>query len=498
MAITVRDLLAAPELRLVLREPGGEGALDRAVRWIHQSELPDSTGFTEPGEVLITTGAVLPQGAEADSDHGRRLYADYVQRLRDTSVVALGFSLGPQHETVPGSLLTAAHQAGLPLFEIPWAIPFSAVVKAVSQAQASAEQANLLRTNRAQRRLIGAVGRADAAHALVSTTAQIIDGWSALTDTSGHVITRAGAVPLERLAELATVHQGAGRASSFATGAMVQNIDGVQGRRIGLLMAGRRRDLDSIEQSACLLAAQLLGVQLALSQQHHDAMAGVRNLLLAEVLAGRTLAAQHSDDVVWPQVPADPVLLACVAGDPRVLAEIPLADLRVVWGIVEERLWIVLAPAQRQRLAERLRRRALSFSISAPCGWGDLAEVKHATLAGLLGEGSAGQASLLDLLPPRQASAFATATLGPLATAEFSDLLATLGVWLDQNGSVERAAEQLGVHRHTVRRRVQRAATLVGPSVETPQGRHELWFACEVLRRARGGADASGPRPAAG
>ncbi|WP_367343108.1 PucR family transcriptional regulator ligand-binding domain-containing protein, partial [Propionibacterium sp.] len=70
MAITVRDLLAAPELRLVLREPGGEGALDRAVRWIHQSELPDSTGFTEPGEVLITTGAVLPQGAEADSDHG--------------------------------------------------------------------------------------------------------------------------------------------------------------------------------------------------------------------------------------------------------------------------------------------------------------------------------------------------------------------------------------------------------------------------------------------
>ncbi|MDK9664195.1 PucR family transcriptional regulator ligand-binding domain-containing protein [Propionibacterium freudenreichii] len=272
MAITVRDLLAAPELRLVLREPGGEGALDRAVRWIHQSELPDSTGFTEPGEVLITTGAVLPQGAEADSDHGRRLYADYVQRLRDTSVVALGFGLGPQHETVPGSLLTAAHQAGLPLFEIPWAIPFSAVVKAVSQAQASAEQANLLRTNRAQRRLIGAVGRADAAHALVSTTAQIIDGWSALTDTSGHVITRAGAVPLERLAELATVHQGAGRASSFATGAMVQNIDGVQGRRIGLLMAGRRRDLDSIEQSACLLAAQLLGgaigVVTATSRRH--------------------------------------------------------------------------------------------------------------------------------------------------------------------------------------------------------------------------------------
>ena len=64
MALTVRDLVSTPELGLALLAEG-PGA-DRAVTWVHVSELRDPTPFLSGGELLLTTGIAFD--GELDPD----------------------------------------------------------------------------------------------------------------------------------------------------------------------------------------------------------------------------------------------------------------------------------------------------------------------------------------------------------------------------------------------------------------------------------------------
>ena len=63
--------------------------------------------------------------------------------------------------------------------------------------------------------------------------------------------------------------------------------------------------------------------------------------------------------------------------------------------------------------------------------------------------------------------------------------MGTLRAWLEQHGQVDSAAQQLGIHRHTVRHRVRRAAAVLGRSLDDPAVRADLWFALEAVRLRR-------------
>ncbi len=52
MSITVRELLQLPHLRLTLT--AGASGLDRAISWVHTSDLPDPWRWTGPAELLLT------------------------------------------------------------------------------------------------------------------------------------------------------------------------------------------------------------------------------------------------------------------------------------------------------------------------------------------------------------------------------------------------------------------------------------------------------------
>ena len=69
-----------------------------------------------------------------------------------------------------------------------------------------------------------------------------------------------------------------------------------------------------------------------------------------------------------------------------------------------------------------------------------------------------------------------------VTSPEGPELTATLRAWLAQHGQVDAAAQQLGIHRHTVRHRLRRAETALGRELDDPTVRADLWFALGAVQ----------------
>jgi len=129
-----------------------------------------------------------------------------------------------------------------------------------------------------------------------------------------------------------------------------------------------------------------------------------------------------------------------------------------------------------------------SVGSSGPARWPGLAEaVRRARQAaehgrtrgsGVVAFEELAAPGLSSLLHPGATRAFADALLAPLLAADRgNDLLESLRVWLAHHGQWEPAAVELGVHRHTLRKRVARAADLLGRDLDAPGVRAEVWIA---------------------
>ena len=95
-----------------------------------------------------------------------------------------------------------------------------------------------------------------------------------------------------------------------------------------------------------------------------------------------------------------------------------------------------------------------------------------------------GASGLLSLLAGPTAAAFADSLLRPLLEHDVSgrgDLTRSLATWLEHNGEWDAAAAALGIHRHTLRNRIRRAAGLLGRDLDTAAVRAELWVALRLL-----------------
>ncbi len=478
MAMTVGGLVSSPGLGLELREPGAEGALEARVRWVHQSELADSSLFTEPGEVLITAASHLPTAGSVNDARLARLCDEFVGGLVGTGVVALGVGVGVKHAEIPPQLLDAARRRGLPVFEIPWEVAFSAVIKVVSKSRSDAEHTYLRRASTAQRRLIQAAGRPNLAQSLVTSTAQIIGGWAALADAHGVVIVHTHTDHLDSFRKALVAHLESGRVMSYLDEPGLHTVCQTIGRPPdvrGVLIAGSSGELDALSVSTCLLASNLLADHLGMRQRVESALAGVRAALLEEALDGNARPAQRARDA-WPETPTDPLQLVCAVGDPELLATVPLDDLPAAWGLVDDRLWIVAARGSAARVGRRLEGLAGVEHASAPATWADLPRACGEVVRALGGAAT----SLLSLVPPDKAREFARSRLGGLLDPSSQALLATVHSWLAHDHNIDLTAAALGVHRHTVRRRLERAQEVIGADLSDAGIAHDLWFACEV------------------
>lgn len=515
-ALTARGSALPPTLgtvvglkQLALRVLTCEDDLGRQVRWVATSELEDPTPFLEGGELLLTTGMRL--GADPEAVQA------YVDRLAGGGVVGLGFGvgLGLGHESVPEELVRAAKARGLVLLEVPRPTPFIAIGKAVSDLLAAERYEAVTRAFEAQRELTHAALRPERSGAVVAHLAREVDGWALLLDPGGSVMHAAPALAARHAAELAgEIDRLRGKgllASSTLTSrgehVMVQPL-GVEGRVRGFLAVGGEHPFSALERTIVGAAVSLLSLELEAPRAQVKAERLLRTALVHLLLEGELDAAGPIAELVNGGLPDEPVRAVAVdcAGATREAARGALLDAleddpalragRCLVAEVDERV-LVVAPETpalidvTARLAEAEQARV---GVGDPVGLGTLrrtlTEAEQALAAGhrmgrsVTRYADLAGAGLLSLLDSAAVRGFATVLLDPLvrySERSRADLIASLRAYLRRGGRWDAAAEELGVHRHTLRYRMRRVEELLGRDLDSVETRTELWVALQVL-----------------
>ncbi|MFF5155620.1 PucR family transcriptional regulator ligand-binding domain-containing protein [Streptomyces sp. NPDC000348] len=490
------DALLARE-DLGLRRIAGPDDPGTVVHWAHASEMADPYPYLLGGELLLSAGVHVPEGA------GAGYFDAYVSRIVAAGGAALGFGVAPVHEAVPKELVEACEMHGLPLLEVPPRTTFSAVARAVWQLMAQARLAELRRVTEAQQSLATAAARPDPLRPVLHQLAQRIGGWAVLFAPDTTELATAGPTPppearqaLTALAEVVRPPTADPAAGSRATPA-----DPAAGSRASPTSAS-----DTV--GGTHLAAYALGpghgFVLGVASPHRTpgdhTIASVAAALLT-LLTGRRQSgttAAHTSALVRLLLGGPPEDVAPLLGGERWrvvharpdghTAPDPLAAsaLGTALGssLVDPAGEVVRVLVPADRPVEPLPGWTLGVSTAAaPPDWPDadtqaaraLARAR-ATRAPLLRHGD--RPALADLVPPRDADAHARTLLAPLAaTPALTD---TLRTWLSLHGSWDRTAVALSVHRNTVRQRIARCAALLEADLDDPDVRMELWFA---LRR---------------
>ncbi|MGA5208322.1 helix-turn-helix domain-containing protein [Streptomyces pseudogriseolus] len=471
-------LLARADLGL--RRIAGPADPAAVVHWAHTSEMADPYPYLLGGELLLSAGVHIPDGA------GAGYFDAYVSRIVAAGGAALGFGVAPVHDTVPGALVEACEMHGLPLLEVPPRTTFSAVARALWQLMAQARTAELRRVTEAQQSLATAAARPNPVPSVLQQLARRLGGRAVLYGPEGTRIAAAGPDPGEAvrtaLAKLAEVVRPSGEepspSSASDTVAGLRLVAHALGNGEGFVLGTAAPQRDAGDHTIASVAAVLLSL---LTGERHSGSGAGRSSALVRLLLGAAPAevAPLLGGDRWRvvhgrpdgQAAPDPVAASALG------AALGSALVDVTGGVVR-----VLVPGG--RTVDRVPGWTLGVSAAAaPPDWpaADTQAARalaraRATRTPVLRHGD--RPALADLVPPHDADAHARALLAPVERSPA--LVDTLRTWLSLHGSWDRTAVALDVHRNTVRQRIARCGALLEADLDDPDVRMELWFA---LRR---------------
>ncbi|WTB83823.1 PucR family transcriptional regulator [Streptomyces cellulosae] len=475
-SVPLDALLARADLGL--RRIAGPADPAVVLHWAHTSEMADPYPYLLGGELLLSAGVHIPDGA------GAGYFDAYVSRIVAAGGAALGFGVAPVHDTVPGALVEACEMHGLPLLEVPPRTTFSAVARALWQLMAQARTAELRRVTEAQQSLATAAARPNPVPSVLQQLARRLGGRAVLYGPEGTRIAAAGPDPGEAvrtaLAKLAEVVRPSGEEPSPASAS-----DTVTGLRLvahalgngeGFVLGTAAPQRDAGDHTIASVAAVLLSL---LTGERHSGSGAGRSSALVRLLLGAAPAevAPLLGEDRWRVVHGRPD--GRVAPDPVAASALGAALGSSLVDVAGEVVRVLVPDG---RTVERVQGWTLGVSTAAsPRDWpaADTQAARalaraRATRTPLLRHGDR-PAALTDLVSPAEAAAHARALLAPIEQSPA--LVDTLRTWLSLHGSWDRTAVALDVHRNTVRQRIARCAALLDADLDDPDVRMELWFA---------------------
>lgn len=521
---TVADLLEDPALGL---RPVVAADLDVAVRWVAVSELPDPAPFLEGGEVLLTTGL---NTASWDEE-----WDGYVRRLVAARTAALGLGAGLTHEHAPEALAGACRRHGVNLFEVPPPTGFVAVSRSVAQRLEEQSAAAARQALAMQRELTQAALRRNDDSAVPRRLGEVLGGAVGTMDADGRWESPPRGADAERLpretvaAEVRRLRPQGLRASSVVTGAdgttVVQPL-GLRGTPSLYLAVWTPGRLSEAQRSAVTTAAALTGLALESRNDRRRTDRRLRRRAVELLVAGEPRTAAIVLAAATGVGPAEvrfptrlQVLLAAGEqledGLSRVeeLAAGGHLPLAAHVGPAEDNLelWVVGTPQHVDRVVPDLVALGLQVGVGSAVGRSELGR-SHAAAGHALSRTSERapvarweqivDQGVLALVGQTAGDSFAESFLAPLARygERRDELLETLRAFLRLQGRIGPLADELGVHRNTVRNRIRDIESALGGSLEDPSRRVNSWVALELdatrrLRGAGGAGDGTAPGP---
>ncbi|MEV1295685.1 PucR family transcriptional regulator [Pseudonocardia sp. NPDC049635] len=486
MGISARALAA--DHRLDLTIVAGEAAADRPIRWVHAIELVDPTPWLSGDELVMTTGLALPLG-----DDERIAYVD---RLADVGIAALAFDTGTAHGAVPPAVVAAADRRGVPLLAVGPQLPFIAISRVVVDALADDElrEARLLSARQADLARAAITGQAAG---VVRSLRRTLHCQVVLTDAGGGVAADTSDED-RRLADRVRGLIGPGGRSGTSVivdehgTLLVQALSSAARKRAGYLTISASRQLSPWERALVGHAVALLTVESARPAPATTSLLEARRSAHA-VLVGtpRSQAALLTALDFDPN--AEVVVLAVLgigtAGRTITVVSRSLDEVRVPHLIGDGRSGPVFTVPESavatavEAVRGSIRDGGVRIGISGPTTFSALAlAVTRSTAAAMHAVASdrvvmsfddVGITEQLVAAMPREQLRTLAGALVPLS----GTLLDTLRAYLTCNGHLEAAAGVLGIHRHTLRQRLERSERLLGRSLGSAAARVDLWLA---------------------
>jgi len=496
MLPTVRGMLPEASLNVRLLVEGQ--SIDHTIDWIHSSDLSDPTPFLEAGQVLLTTGTQF--GDYATQDH----FDAYVHRLAVRGVVAIGFGTEVVRSGTPPELITACEVFGLPLIEVPYRTPFIALVRWAADLIARAERERDNWSLSAQRAIsLAAVGQHSLAGVLTVLATQL-GCRVAIFEPDGAfnaVLSPSSFTPseLSRLSSEATRLFRAQRRSADSTILDGQRVTvqtlGSGGRLSGVLMLVGATLEDSAAKAVLVSAIALIEISFEESRIRGGSLMPLHEELFSLLVSGQS-------EIVL-----------------RALPTLPRTDLRLVLCNCERQSqWFIdamehpgshlgfrpfLAPYANQFVAlvsstkwQPLKTFLLDHAVAAGVSAaGDiahlttlLAQARHALSRGLAEGGGitefaeVSDSAFLEIVSGQPMIDLAHARLDALLDdAHGCESLEDTFVWLAHRGGWDSAAKQLGIHRHSLKLRVEAVAQSLSMSLDSFSDRAQLWSMLQSL-----------------
>lgn len=176
---TIDQIIALPVLQAGAPEVIGGGGLDRAVRWVHISDVADLSDLLRGGELVLTTGQPLVN---------TRVRKSYLTGLAKAGAAGLVIELGTHLDTVPADLPRAADALSLPVIVLHRQIRFVEVTEEVHRAIVSEQYDEVAFARHAHEVFTELSMRRAALAEIIDAAGDIIDAPIVLEDLNRQVI----------------------------------------------------------------------------------------------------------------------------------------------------------------------------------------------------------------------------------------------------------------------------------------------------------------------
>ncbi len=497
MTMTVRLLLERPRLQLAL--VGGASGLDREITWAHASDLPAPWDWLGPGELLLTNGTGIGASPAAQ--------VDFVERLGRIGASGLVMGLGTGGAPVTRELARRACDLDLPLLTVPYSIRFSDIVRTVAEGNDPngqeqlgdlAQFYDLLRLSLAA----GDLGPAafDALGRQLGLRLHLVDAGTGTSVFDDETIDPLGQALAESVAEHGHAIPGLLRLSrdGSADGEVCALAVAVPGEPLTALVAepagGRLPNVAVLQHVAVAGAVQLAQI-VAERRRRRQQGAEMLAQLLDRHRGWRLTSGEPSVDGIDF---AASVLIVLRSAEPETEDALHRACARArVASLLLQRGDLLYAVLPEQAVTDRLVFPAADLTsaagASAVLGSADRIAEASTEAVWALGIAEANQLRLarygddIGLLMPRspaEARGLVDRVLGELLAydrAHGTRYVETVRAFVRADGSWQRAAAGLHVHKQTLGYRLRKVEELTGRGFSRTQHTAEWWFALQAF-----------------